>query len=760
MNNPLKKINKSFARLRKRVFGQTKVPGLLGRADGQVVAGDGIVYATLKTGEVITVANAKVANRPYMKVWIGQDEHNPSTMQVLSERFVYGKPLTGSLPLHGDKHKWPKEDTVWVDGNQFVPLLAIPGATAYSVKLYGSTVKWIDGTQYVNILPIDLDLSSLIPTDGALYALLQVDDTGTLTAKAGTQVEAPELLGMADIPLPDTGQLELWAVRLYSGMDRIHKDRQVNDFVDLRWGRGGSGGGGGGTWGSITGLLSDQADLQAALDAKQDTLGFTPEDAAKKGVANGYAELDSSGKVPAAQLPAYVDDVLEFANFAALPATGSASIIYITLDTNLTYRWSGSAYVEISASLALGETSSTAYRGDRGKTAYDHSQVTGNPHGTTADDVGAINKSLATAVSQFLVSSGAGAWVIKTVAEVKTLLSLAALAYKATVGTSDIDLNAVTNAVLAKMAANTIKANATASSADPQDVALAANQTLGRKSTGNISAQSVTDAAWNLLDDADTATMLSTLGAVPNDGWTAYTAVTPTRTAADDPTYTIRFAGVDLTGVLQEGMPIKWTQNSIVRYGWISSAPSYSGGNTSLTVLTRLDNSSSNYDVLDTATYAISAFYYGRLKQPGFGFPVDREKWTLLITDTTDRTQSSPTAGTYYQPGSLGITVPIGQWRLGFVGVLSASVTNLQVSMQFILSTTTNSISDGQLAGYQISYGTTVVRTEQNVSRLITLAAKTTYNLLIYTGTSGVTSLSILPSSGVTTKIYAECTYL
>ena len=59
-------------------------------------------------------------------------------------------------------------------------------------------------------------------------------------------------------------------------------------------------------------------------------------------------------------------------------------------DTNLTYRWSGSQYVEISASLALGETSSTAYRGDRGKTAYDHSQITsGNPHGTTANDVGA-----------------------------------------------------------------------------------------------------------------------------------------------------------------------------------------------------------------------------------------------------------------------------------------------------------------------------------------------------------------------------------
>lgn len=97
------------------------------------------------------------------------------------------------------------------------------------------------------------------------------------------------------------------------------------------------------------------------------------------------------GKVPASQLPSYVDDVLEYMDFASFPATGEAGKIYVALDTNLAYRWSGSAYVEISQSLALGETSSTAYRGDRGKTAYDHSQATGNPHGTSKADVGLGN---------------------------------------------------------------------------------------------------------------------------------------------------------------------------------------------------------------------------------------------------------------------------------------------------------------------------------------------------------------------------------
>lgn len=79
-------------------------------------------------------------------------------------------------------------------------------------------------------------------------------------------------------------------------------------------------------------------------------LGFTPENVANRNAVNGYAGLDATGKVAAAQLPSYVDDVVEAANLAALPGTGEAGKIYVTLDTNKTYRWSGSAYVEISAS--------------------------------------------------------------------------------------------------------------------------------------------------------------------------------------------------------------------------------------------------------------------------------------------------------------------------------------------------------------------------------------------------------------------------
>lgn len=121
----------------------------------------------------------------------------------------------------------------------------------------------------------------------------------------------------------------------------------------------------------LTRQLATSNDIRA-LETKTEDLKNSKLDASLKGVANGVAELDANGKVLTSQLPSFVDDVIEAENFAVLPNEGETGKIYVTLDDNKTYRWSGSTYVEISASLALGETDSTAYRGDRGKIAYDH----------------------------------------------------------------------------------------------------------------------------------------------------------------------------------------------------------------------------------------------------------------------------------------------------------------------------------------------------------------------------------------------------
>lgn len=127
-----------------------------------------------------------------------------------------------------------------------------------------------------------------------------------------------------------------------------------------------------------SGLAQEVVDRQTGDTAIQTALTF------KADLVNGT--------VPSTQLPSFVDDVLEFINLAAFPTIGESGKVYIAIDTNKTYRWSGSVYVIIGTDLALGETASTAYRGDRGKIAYDHSQITsGNPHNVTKTDIGLSN---------------------------------------------------------------------------------------------------------------------------------------------------------------------------------------------------------------------------------------------------------------------------------------------------------------------------------------------------------------------------------
>lgn len=117
-----------------------------------------------------------------------------------------------------------------------------------------------------------------------------------------------------------------------------------------------------------------------------------------KGAPNGLASLNESGIIPSAQLPSYVDDVIEVNTFSNLPGTGESGKIYIVQDTNLTYRWSGTDYVEISKSLALGETSSTAYPGDKGKATTD--KLNRIPDKLITDTVN-VNQSTTEAVLNF-----------------------------------------------------------------------------------------------------------------------------------------------------------------------------------------------------------------------------------------------------------------------------------------------------------------------------------------------------------------------
>lgn len=108
----------------------------------------------------------------------------------------------------------------------------------------------------------------------------------------------------------------------------------------------------------------------------------------EKGVANGVATLDSTGKVPSSQLPSFVDDVLEYSTQNNFPSEGESGKIYVDLSTNTTWRWSGTTYTQIKGDIAIGEVTGTAADGGIATTHYNN---TSNPHSVTAAQVGLGN---------------------------------------------------------------------------------------------------------------------------------------------------------------------------------------------------------------------------------------------------------------------------------------------------------------------------------------------------------------------------------
>lgn len=185
--------------------------------------------------------------------------------------------------------------------------------------------------------------------------------SGNLEVKKDAPLEARSLVNSyADLVKPETwtdeqGGIWKYDCMLVSCKDRPGKVYQLSPGADY-------------TKESSWILIGDTSELNNKVQEFIDS----------KGAPNGLASLNESGIIPSAQLPSYVDDVIEVDTFSNLPGTGESGKIYIVQDTNLTYRWSGTDYVEISKSLALGETSSTAYPGDKGKATTDKLNKTSN----------------------------------------------------------------------------------------------------------------------------------------------------------------------------------------------------------------------------------------------------------------------------------------------------------------------------------------------------------------------------------------------
>ena len=131
----------------------------------------------------------------------------------------------------------------------------------------------------------------------------------------------------------------------------------------------------------VDGLLAAKANTNHSHSAANITSGTLALDripTITDAKIQGMSASKLTGTIPQANLPSYVDDVLEYNGKSTFPQTGESGKIYVDTSTNRTYRWGGSSYVEISSSLALGTTSSTAFRGDYGNIAYQHATAKGS----------------------------------------------------------------------------------------------------------------------------------------------------------------------------------------------------------------------------------------------------------------------------------------------------------------------------------------------------------------------------------------------
>jgi len=229
-----------------------------------------------------------------------------------------------------------------------------------------------------------------------------------------------------------------------------------------------------------------------------------------------------------------------------------------------------------------------------------------------------------------------------------------------------------------------------------------------------------------------------------------------TYASADAPTFTFTISG-DKTSKYSVGMKIKLTQTT-VKY-FIVTAISYSSPNTTVTVYGGTDYTLANATITNP--------YYSTMKAPQ-GFPVSPDKWSVTVTDSSDRNQSNPTTGQKYNISALNITIPIGNWNIYYQFTLYVTrATNGIADVRATLSTTDNSESTNSFTSIFIVRGTTDGQrvdgqgTTTKQLRLVT-TSKTPYYTNMWTTASDITAMGILGASvyGSTSIIRATCAYL
>jgi hypothetical protein len=274
------------------------------------------------------------------------------------------------------------------------------------------------------------------------------------------------------------------------------------------------------------------------------------------------------------------------------------------------------------------------------------------------------------------------------------------------------------------------------------------NADYGGSDPGNANA--AMDYLADHLDAAEADIAALTTGGVPSSGWVSL-AQTLTYGSADDPTYTATCAGVDLTSSLSVGMRIRLSQATGGTKYFILTKIAFST-DTTLTLYGGTD-----YDLNNEA---ISNPYFSVVKSP-YGMPIEPAKWTVEVTDTSNRSQSSPVNGTWYNLGTATISIPIGSWRVNYqVAARMTDASSTAWNMWSTLSTANNSESDVDFTCI-VTAGNSVIdfMTTFHREKPLTLTSKTSYYL---NSKTTVTNLDTLANRNDLSKliIRAVCAYL
>jgi hypothetical protein len=263
-------------------------------------------------------------------------------------------------------------------------------------------------------------------------------------------------------------------------------------------------------------------------------------------------------------------------------------------------------------------------------------------------------------------------------------------------------------------------------------------------SSGKNSVYVKSDGKVYALNSSGAETLIGPSAAL--DAWIS-DANTWTYSSVDGPTGVVTI-NADLTGVIGLGDRIKFTQTT-VKY-FIVTKISVSAGTTTLTFYGGTDYTLANA--------AITSPSYSHAKVP-FGFNPDPTKWTQTLRDTSDRTQATPTSGTWYNLGSLSLDIPIGAWNVTYSALAQAN-TAASPGAFVTLSTGNNSESDSDFSSMTQATAAAALVFTAAKNKLLVLTAKTTYYLNMKYAGGTTTAINFLGASYFPTIIKAVSAYL